>query len=191
MRECEVWYDFETTGLKHDVHGACQLAMVVVLDGEVVEEYVTDVDISSYPREVVVNAKALEINKRSKVSLTQGKSIKKVVADICKILAKHFPRGKARLLGYNNSTFDRFFMEDFFEIAGVDYWKWFKWKQIDVFELVKALQFMGAMGPTFNQKLGTIVKYLGIEVKGDLHDALADVHATRDIYLKIKVGLNG
>lgn len=189
--EVEVWYDCETTGLKIEEGAAVvQFACIIVYEGEVVDQLNININPLSYPREVTINKAAMEINGYREEDFASFTSMKEAVGLIKNCVYKWNAKykTKARLIGYNNSTFDKYFIEDMFNLAGIKFDMFFKWKQIDIFELVKALQFMGIMGETFNQKLGTIAEYFKLETEG-LHDAYKDIHTTRDIYLKIKRGL--
>lgn len=192
--EVEVWYDFETTGLKISEGAAViQLCALFVVNGEVVDTLNELVNPHSYNRPVTISSMALQINGHKEEDFPTYKDLDEVTK---MLRTKAYTWGskyrtKCRLIGYNNSTFDKDFIEEMFSHAGLKFDSYFKWKQIDVFELVKALQFMGLMGQTFNQKLGTIAEYFKIEVDGNLHDALTDVQLTRGIFLKIKEKLNG
>lgn len=184
----EMWYDFETTGLKIEKGAAAvQFACIVVCEGKVVDQLNCLINPFSYPREVTLDPTAMKINGHKEEDFPTYMSMKDAVMEIKQMAFKWGSKygKKVTLVGYNNSTFDRYFIEDMFELAKIDYSKFFAWKQIDVFELVKALQFMGIMGETYNQKLGTIAEYFKLNTEG-LHDAFTDVSLTRQISLHIK-----
>lgn len=190
----EVWYDFETTGLKiEEGAAAVQLCALFVVKGEVVDTLNEKINPFSYKRPVTISKIALEINGNKEEDFPSYRDVNEVVRELKN---KAYTWGskyktKCKLIGYNNSTFDKYFIEEMFVNAELNFSSYFDWKQIDVFELVKALQFMGVMGTTFNQKLGTIAEYFKLETEGKLHDAFNDVELTRGIYLKIKEVLNG
>lgn len=185
MGKAELWYDLETTGLNPlDGHAVVQFGGILVEDGEIIATIDEKINPYSYHRDVTINAKALEINGHKEEEFHTYTNLVDFMMLLRQTVSK--TQGKVTLIGYNNSTFDKYFLEDMFYDCKMRYQNYFKWKQIDVFEIVKGLQHMGVMGPTFNQKLGTIAEYLEIEPEGSLHDALVDVKLTRGIYLKIK-----
>jgi len=187
MKVIEGWYDVETSGLDV-VDGAAviQIALMIVEDGKVIVELEYKINPNSYNRDVTISQDALDINGFKVEDFASFETLETVVAKIMHELTIRYPDHKVTLLGYNNSTFDKYFLEDMFKDCEKAFSTYFHWKQIDIFELVKALQFMGVMNKTFNQKLGTIGEYFHIELEGDLHDALTDVKLTRAIYEKIK-----
>lgn len=192
--EVEVWYDFETTGLNiEEGAAAVQFSCQIVVNGEVVDTINENINPYSYPRPVTISEYALRVNGYKEEDFASYPSLASCV-NIIK--TKVYTWGskyktKAVLIGFNNSTFDKYFIEEAFELCQVKFDSFFKWKQIDVFELVKALQFMGIMGETYNQKLRTIAEYFKIDTTGLLHNALQDVIITRTIFNKIKEKLNG
>lgn len=188
----ELWYDVETTGLDVKEGAAVvQLAAQLVIDGELVESINLPINPLSYNRAVVISKQSMAINGIKEEDFDKRLDIKEAVAMLMDMLVIHTPDDKSVLFGYNNSTFDKYFIEDMFREAGKSFSTYFAWKQIDVYELVKALTAMGILGKTFNQKLGTIADSLSVDVSGELHDALVDVSVTRGIYLKIQEKLQG
>ncbi len=190
MESIECWYDVETTGL--DVSkGACviQFACQIVENGEVVHEVCETINPYSYNREVTISEEALKINGFRQEDFELFKPLELVVKELIHLLAVKYPKKKLTLVGYNNSTFDKYFIEDMFKDQGKRFDLYFNWKQIDVFEIVKYLQHIGFMTKTFNQKLGTVAEYLNLAPEGSLHDALVDVKLTRGIHNKIKEAL--
>lgn len=190
MSKIECWYDVETTGLDVSKGAAViQLALIIVKDDVVIKEFDFLINPYTYNKEVTIDPTALLINGHKESDFSTYKHLNDVMIELLEYLASNFPNDKLVLMGYNNSSFDKYFLEDMFEDTDRKFWLYFNWKQIDVFELVKCLQFMGYMTKTFNQKLGTIGEYFKIPLRGELHNALTDVHLTRDIYLKIKENL--
>lgn len=186
-KQIECWYDVETTGLSVDKGAAVvQIALLIIEDDVEVKKFNFNINPYSYRRAVTIDPYALTINGYKEGDFDSYKSLEEVMVEVMNYLTVTYPSNKLTLCGYNNSTFDKYFIEDMFNDIGRKFQMYFNWKQIDVFELVKALQFMGVMTKTFNQKLGTIGEYLKIPLRGELHDALTDVYLTRDIYLKIK-----
>jgi len=181
----ELWYDVETTGLKPKKAGIVQLAAILVKDNTIVDTFNQSINPETYNRDVEITEEALKINKLT--NYKEFKSAELVMKEFLHFLTVNCPKDKVKLFGYNNSTFDKFFLESYFKDQGKDISTYIYWKQIDIFELVKALQYMKVIPKSFNQKLATVAKSLDIEVREDkLHNALYDVDLTRGIYLKIK-----
>lgn len=191
MRNIEFWYDFETTGLDISTGSAVvQVSYQIVENGEVKFEVNEFINPFSYPREVTISAEALRINGRKESEFESFKSLETVFLEMLTLLSKNYPKDKLTLIGYNNSTFDKYFIEEWFTLFNRNFWQYFKWKQIDVFEMVKFLQHIGFMGSTYNQKLQTIAEHLKVVDKDyNWHDSLNDVRATRLIFEKIKGAL--
>ena len=182
----EVWYDVETTGLDVTKGAAvCQLACLLVKDGLVVDQLNRRVNISSYLRPVTISQKALEINGRSRESLYEGIEVRELMSELCELV---HPHGKATLIGYNNNAFDRHFLADLFNQVDYKYEVYFEYKQIDVFEFIKALHFSNVIPKSGNQKLLSMAEAFGV-AEENAHDAFADIKMTRNLYNKIIGGL--
>ena len=181
-----VWIDLETTGLDPKVHGIVQIAMIFEVDGKVVDSYSSMVDCSSYDRDVGVNQVALNINNVKEEDIPTFKHPKDVLNDIRAKMNQWYGSQRISLGGYNVSSFDKLFLEDFYKSNGEEFWKTFNHKPIDVFELYKVLQHMGVMPHTYNQKLVTLVKEFGIatdeEIADNAHNAIWDIEVTKGLY---------
>jgi len=187
MSKFSLWYDVETTGL-HIKNGAAvvQFGGILMEGDKVLHEFNLDINPHSYNREVSIDPKALAINDKKEEDFESFMTLEIAVKTIMHELTVKVPRNKVVLCGYNNSTFDKYFLEDMFEDQGKSFSTYFQWKQIDVFETFKGLAYMGLMPETFNQKLGTVAEALDVEPAGELHDALVDIRLTRDVLLKIR-----
>lgn len=188
MKKPEFWYDFETTGLDLKTGAAVvQFSYQIVENGVVKFEGNEFINPHSYPRNVTISEEALKINGRKESEFETFKTLELVFFELLDLLSRNYPKNKLTLIGYNNSTFDKDFIEEWFTLFDRPFWKYFNWKQIDVFEIVKFLQHIGFMGSTYNQKLATIAEHLKVvDENYDWHDSLNDVRATRLIYEKIK-----
>lgn len=191
MKKVEFWYDFETTGLDIATGAAVvQFSYQIVENGIVKFECNEFINPHSYPREVTISQEALKVNGRKESEFENFKPLETVFFELLNTLTKMYPKDKLTLIGYNNSTFDKYFIEEWFKLFNRNFWQYFNWKQIDVFEMVKFLQHIGFMGHTYNQKLQTIAEHLKVVPDNyDWHDSLNDVRATRLIYNKIKEAL--
>jgi DNA polymerase III alpha subunit (gram-positive type) len=163
MKVVECFYDVETTGLEIN-EGAVvvQFACQIVEDGTVMHEMNAFINPYSYNGGVTINPKALEINGIDKEDLEGFEDLELVVNKLMHLLTVNYPTTKLTLVGYNNSTFDKYFLEAMFKNVGKSYSTYFNWKQIDIFETTKYLQHIGFMGRTYNQKLQTIATYLKV-----------------------------
>jgi DNA polymerase III epsilon subunit-like protein len=191
MAKLEFWYDVETTGLDmREGAAVVQIAGLIVEKGVVVDTFVSDINPYSYNRDVTIDAKALTINGYKEEDFSSMPTLEEAMIVLMDKLTKRYPKDKLTCFGYNNSTFDKYFIEDMFKDIGRTFNTYFHWKQIDVFEVVKGLQDMKVLPWSYNQKLGAIGELLEVEAEGDLHDALVDIKLTRGIYLKIQEMLN-
>lgn len=185
-----VYYDLETTGLEAKKNGIVQIAMLFEKNGEVVDAYESKIDCSSYQRDVAVSPKALEINGIKLEDIPTFPKPIKVIMDIEAKLYKYYGNKKVKLCGFNNTSFDKYFLEEFYLQANSNYDKYFHYKQLDVFEGVKMLQYLHVLPDTFNQRLVTLLDELGIDTTENIaenaHDAMYDVEMTRKLLYYIK-----
>lgn len=191
MKNIEFWYDFETTGLDIATGAAVvQFSYQIVEAGKVKFEVNEFINPFSYPRDVTISAEALRTNGRKESEFESFKPLETVFLEMLNLLTINYPKSKLTLIGYNNSTFDKYFIEEWFKLFNRNFWQYFNWKQIDVFEMVKFLQHIGFMGTTYNQKLQTIAEHLKVvPLDYDWHDSLNNVRATGLIFEKIKGAL--
>jgi len=185
-----VWVDLETTGLKAGHHGIVEMAMMFEKDGKIVEEWSTKVNCGEYDRDVACDQVALNINK-TKLSDIAGFPLPTVVLEeLDHKLVEHYGRTRVGLAGFNVSSFDKLFLDDFYKSNGWNYWQHFHHKPIDVFELYKCLQYMGVMPHTYNQKLTTLVQAFGLATQAEIdeqaHGALWDIQMTRQLWLLVE-----
>jgi len=189
-----VWIDLETTGLKPKHHGIIEIAILFEKEGEIVEEWVSKVNCGEYDRDVAVDPEALRINGNKLEDIATFPLPIAVHNEIRAKLAKHYGSEKVSIAGYNVSVFDKPMLEDFYASNNEEYWYYFNHKPIDIFEMVKGLQYMGIMEHTWNQKLITIVEEFGFATKDEIeekaHNALWDIQMTRKIYLMIKEAMD-
>lgn len=180
-----VSYDLETTGLDHKVNGVVQIAMIFEKNGEVVDAYNSYVNCATYKRDVGINPVAMGINGIKVEDIESFPSVQQVVAEIGAILIKHYGSYKCKLQGYNNTSFDKYFLQEMYEQTDYDYDVFFHYKQLDTFEVLKWLQFNGLIPKTFNQKLVTALVEYGIcsqeQVDDNAHDAFFDIHMTKEL----------
>lgn len=178
------FYDLETTGFSHNRHSIIQLAAHIEVDGAIQETL--NLDIQPHPKAEITKS-ALKVNGKTEDEILLYPPHEEVYKELIKILGKYVERfdrtDKMYLVGYNNRSFDDHFLRKFFELNGDSFINsWFWPDTIDV--MVLAAEYLKYDRPLMdNFKLGTVAKYLGIEMDpSKLHDALYDVDLTRAIY---------
>lgn len=184
LRMIKIFFDVETTGTNHMKHSIIQLAGIVEVNGQVVEEF--DYKVKPHPKALIDDA-AMAVNGKTVDEIMQYPEMKVVHKEFTKMLGrfvdKYEKADKMWLIGFNNRAFDDIFLRTFFELCGDNYiGSWFWVDTIDT--LCLASQYLlnrRSQMPSF--KLKRVAMELGIQVnKEDLHDALNDVRLTRQIY---------
>lgn len=195
MKTNLIWYDLETTGLEADVHGVVQIAFLFEKDGELVDKYVSKINCDTYSRDVGINQTALDINGNTVEQILTYPSVTTVLDEIQVLLRKHYGTHKAKLVGFNNTSFDKYFLTELYNTAGRKADDFYHFKQLDIFEAVKWLQYTGLIKSTFNQRLVTLLEEFGLasveEIQAHAHDALWDVHQTRELSLYLANQIKG
>lgn len=182
--------DTETTGVDVSKHGICTLAAIVYIDGKEVDCLELKLNPKTYNRSVEINPQALEVNGLTEAELESYAPSATAFNDFIAFLEKYINRydknDKFEVMGYN-SQFDTAFIRAWFlDNNHYYYGSYFKNYDLDVFALVKWVNFMdsgfGAGLP--NLKLATVCEKFEIEIK-EAHTALADIRAT--VQLKDKL----
>lgn len=197
-----LWIDTETSGLDPNRNGMIQLAMLMDIDGEVVDDL--QIDIKPFPDDVfqdkdgnqgtTIAKDMLKIIsdfetptgiKITDIANYQGSesAIQKINAFLQKHISKFDKSDKAYIGGYNVG-FDIAFLSKFYEKCGDKYLgSYINWKQIDVRSVLYLLDYKGTIKPFENYKLATICQYYGIELEA--HNPMSDIKATREIFYLI------
>lgn len=182
--------DTETTGVDVSKHGICTLAAIVYIDGKEVDCLELNLNPKTYNRPVEINPQALEVNGLTEAELESftpsATAFNGFIAFLENYINRYDKNDKFEVMGYN-SQFDTAFIRAWFlDNNHYYYGSYFKNYDLDVFALVKWVNFMdsgfGVGLP--NLKLATVCEKLGIELK-DAHTALADIRAT--VQLKDKL----
>lgn len=175
--------DTETTGLDPSVHEMFQLAFLIEIDGKVVEEK----DIRFRPlRPERITPEALEITRKTKEELLAYPPPAEGFRELTKALRRwvdpYDKTDKFIWIG-QNPDFDVRFLRALFDSQGDRYFgSWFDRRPADLISLAVAFKSRGLFSPP-DFKLATLAAQFG--VRFDAHDALADVRATRDIWLRL------
>ena len=183
----KLWIDLETSGLDRYRHSILQVAGIIEIDGEVIEEF--EFKVKPLPRSAI-SKKALKVNgfilKQIKSWQLPRKGLQKFI-DICgKYVDPNDRLDRFTMFAYN-STFDYQFLRVWTERLNYPYFGMLIWyPSVDV--LSEAMLYLGDDRQKIkNMKQVTLANYLGIEFdEGLLHDALVDIRLTREIYQKIR-----
>lgn len=180
----KVFFDVETTGVNPKLHCIHQIAGLIEVDGEIVEQF--DIKARPHPK-AKIEPEALKICGVTEAQLMKyppfETAYKKLILILSKYIDKFDTKDKAHLVGFNNRFFDDVFLRVFFELNNDLYiGSWFYTDSLDC--IVLASQYLlerRANMPNFKQM--SVAKELGIVVdKAKLHDAFYDVQLTRQIY---------
>lgn len=187
----KIFYDCETTGTNYKLNSIHQLAGLIEVDGKIVETF----DFRMRPHEkAVIDPGALKVCNKTIEEIQAyppyKETYKNIIAMLGKYINKYDAKNKAKLVGFNNRSFDDNFFRMFFDLNGDSFFISYFWSDsIDV--LVLASQYLEDRRlnmPSF--KLKRVAMELGLVIDKDgLHDALFDAKLTRDIY-RIVTGLD-
>lgn len=184
MKIKRAFIDVETTGLDPKTHGLVQVAGIIDIDGEVVEEF----DFSMKPIDgKLFETRALEVNNLTMDVINKYEPSEKNFLMFRQLLKKYVDKynskDKFTFIGYN-VTFDVGFIRQWFLDHGDNYFGslFFRYP-IDVgSHAMEAL--LDKRHELKNDKLGTVMQHFNVEPQGDLHDARTDIIATREVYYK-------
>jgi len=175
-----LWIDTETTGTNPERHGIIQIAALMEVSGEVVDEY----EAKMAPHiDAAIDHAALAISGTTINELAERSPSHRVFFEfenwLCGHINPYDKTDKAFPAGYN-VRFDLEFVEKWFRHSGHKYGSgsFQNWRWLDPLAILHREAFLGEVDfPDF--KLGTVCKLAGIEL--DAHDALSDIRATREL----------
>lgn len=184
MDTIKIFYDVETTGENPNKHCLHQVAGLIEINGEVVEEF----NFRCKPHsKAVIDPEALKVSKTVMKDFDNFPNFETAKIKFCQLLAKYIDkydkRSKAYLVGFNNRGFDDKFLRMWFLLCDDQFFSsWFWADTLDASVLASEYLLPRRMGmPNF--QLHTVAKTLGLEVDNDrLHDARYDAQLTREIY---------
>ena len=173
------WFDVETTGLDPIKQDIIQLAFLIEIDGDIIEGQNLLMQPFDYN---AINQEALDVHGRTIKEIKTYPDPRIVYTELIAILEKYVdrynPLDKFHPAGYN-SRFDLDFLRHFFiKNEDVYFGSWFNYKAIDPLSLLHLLDGIGCVSLD-NYRLETVCKHFNIPLKA--HDALSDIHATRDL----------
>ena len=180
------WFDVETTGTNPYKHDIVQLAYLIEIDGEIVSADeilmapMSHIDASA-SEALAVSGRTVEEVKKYPDAADGLKNLKK---ELEKHVDKYNKKDKFIAAGYN-VRFDIDFLRQAFIKTGDKYFgSWFHWPSIDVAGVFAVLLANGDQPDLKDFKLETLCKHYGIDITA--HDAVSDIKATRELYLKLK-----
>jgi DNA polymerase III subunit epsilon len=178
-----IYIDVETTGIPCPQSGLVQLAGLVEDDGKIRESF--DYRIGLFPADIVSD-EALAVNGLTREEIAEFNRPERVFSKFIQLLDGFVDRynrtDKLQFIGYN-ATFDADHVRAWFEKNNDKYYgSWFWHPPIDVMGIA-AVALMKSRAELRNFKLGTVAQALGLEVDDTkTHDALYDVHLTREMF---------
>lgn len=174
-----LYFDVETTGTDSTIHNLTQLAGMIEIDGEVVEEFNLDVQPLKFD---TISSKALEITGKTVEELRTYPTYPEAYKSFMDIVQKHVNKfdkeDKLYPCGYN-VQFDIGFLRQFFlDNNDKFYGSLMNYKYIDPLGILYYLEYLGAIKLS-NYKLSTVCEHFEIPI--DAHDAMSDIRATREL----------
>jgi DNA polymerase-3 subunit epsilon len=177
-----IYIDIETTGLLPSKHGIVQLAYMVEIGEEIVEEGEYLINPHTYNKPIEITDKALEVNGRTREELTTFEDSKAVYQKFTQMMNKYISiENKLVPVAYNSQFDIRFIQAWFQDLKSADYSRYLSYKDLDVFQLVKYLQTYGRIDTGRSQSLVAAYRAVFGE-EFDAHDALEDIRATRRLH---------
>lgn len=182
-----LFFDLETTGIKYWRNGIHQISGEVVIDGESKECF--NYKVCPNPQSDI-EEEALQVCNVTREQILAYPPMNDIYNQFVCMLGKYVDKydrmDKFFLVGYNNSSFDNYFLKAFFAQNGDKFfYSWFWVNCVDV--MVLATHYLMEIRHTMSDfKLETVAKHLGIELDRDrLHDAAYDIYLTKEIYNRI------
>ena len=172
-------FDIESTGLDPVKNDIIQLAAIVEIDGNVVDEININMQPFSYEN---IEPEALKISHTTVDDLRGYMPAIEAYDKFIELLSKHidkFNKADKFLPCAYNGSFDLNFVNQWFVKNGDKYFgSWQNWQLLDPLPIFRMMGYLEMLDVP-NYKLETIANYYGIEI--DAHDALSDIRATREL----------
>lgn len=182
MKQKTLWFDTETTGLDPEKNDIIQIAALVEINKEIVDKLHLKIQPVNWEN---ISEDALKINGCTFESLNKHTAYPEAYHEIIKFLDRYVDKFNTQdklLSAGQNVKFDIEFLRQFFFKNGNKYFgSYFDYHFLDL-QAMTALMIRNGLLEVENFKLETVAKAVGIEL--DAHDAMNDIIATREIFLK-------
>lgn len=175
-----LYIDVETSGLHHKYNDILQIACMVEINGEIVEEYSTNVKPFSFEN---INDQALKVTGITRKDIDGYPEPSIVYHQLLDLFSKYINKfdktDKFTPIAYNGH-FDCDFLCSFFKKNDDKYYgSWINWKLVDPLALLYMMDYKRLIALP-NYKLATACQHFGIPIRA--HDALEDIRATRTLW---------
>lgn len=181
-----LYIDVETTGISPIFNGIIELAVIIEIDGKIVESHHWKIKPFETDR---IDPSALEIVGVTIDEIKTYEDPNKIYWKLIKILEKYvdkFDKDKSKKffpVGYN-VQFDLDFLKEFFVKNGDKFiGSWFNWKKLDVLQIFYWMHYKNEIALE-NYKLDVVCQHYNIELQA--HNALNNIVATRLLFKKIE-----
>lgn len=188
MTERLLFFDLETTGVRHWKDGIHQIAGAIKIDGEIKERF--DFKVQPNPK-AEISDEALAVGHVTREIVNAYPPMGEIYRTLMKMLGKYVDKfnkkEKFHLVGYNNASFDNQFLRAFFVQNFDNYFGSYFWADsIDCYVLASK-HFMSERDTFVDFKQSTVATRLGMEIDAEkLHDANYDIDVLMFIYDKLK-----
>lgn len=188
------WVDLETSGLNPQKNGIIQLAYIIDIAGKEKEKGVLYSNAAGY--EIVPEALAVSKTTIEDLSRPEYTHPKELYISAKTLLSKYVnpfdKEDKFFIAGYNVAFDINFLRELWLQYNDKFFNSWFHFGALEVSTILRFAQDCQLLELQTNAKLFLVAKLLGIELKEEeLHNALADISLTKDVYLKLKELIRG
>ena len=179
-----LFYDLETTGVKHWKNGIHQIGAIIEIDGIIVKRLY--IHLQPHP-DCVVEDEALKVGGINRETLKTYQPMRDGFLAFSQAINKYVDRynkhDKFHLVGYNNRSFDDQFLRAFYNYNKDQFFGSYFWADsIDVM-VMASHKLQDQRHKMLNFKLGTVAKTLSVPFdKEKAHDAMYDIEVTRSIY---------
>lgn len=179
-----LWLDVETTGIDPKTNDVVQVAALVEIDGNIVEEFSG----VCRPHDLeAVEESALAVNGLTLEQVSRFSPPTILHLELCQLFGKYvdkYDRTDKFTLAGMKVDFDAQFMSEFFRKCGDAYWgSWCNWRHVDLCAFARILRYAGLLD-IGNDKLSTICRSVGVDLQ-NAHDAMADILATREAMTRL------
>lgn len=181
----KLWFDTETTGIDSYKNDIVQIAGLIEINGEIVEEF----NIKCQPRNwESISDEALGVTGLTLTDLKSYQAPGYALNQLIKIFDKHISKfdkaDKFTPCGHN-VKFDLDMLQSFFKKGGEKYGTgaYQNWAAIDTLSFARIVDDIIGLNVE-NHKLETLCNKFNITI--DAHDALSDIKATRLVYKELQ-----